>query len=285
MTNFQPSVDIDAQIAAALVEDLGVQGDVTSAATLPSDCKMRGVIRARQGGVLAGTDFAIETFRQTARDDKVVITSHLVDGAQLKPESAVMTIDGDARAILAGERVALNFLGHLSGIATATAELVAQIADSGVVIRDTRKTTPGLRAAEKYAVMIGGGKNHRFGLYDAILIKDNHIAAAGGMINAVTAARAYVTDIHKIEVEIDAIDQIEPALTAGADMLLLDNMPPETLRQAVLLVDNRVPLEASGGVSADTIAAVAASGVEYISVGRITHSAASLDLGLDIETA
>ena len=279
-----PAILVRTQVAAALAEDLGMAGDVTSQAILPSNCIIKAVVRARIAGVLAGVDFARESFQQMAGDTNALeINVHLRDGAQLAADTKVMTLTGNACAILAAERVALNFLGHLSGIASVTARFVTLVADSKARVCDTRKTTPGLRACEKYAVAVGGGVNHRFGLYDAILIKDNHIAAVGDVARAVGAARMGAGHMQKIEVESDALAQIEPAIAAGADVLLLDNMPPPILRKAITLIDGRVPSEASGRVSVDNIVDIAASGVDYISIGSITHSADCLDLGLDIE--
>ncbi len=276
-----PRLMIDDAVKAALLEDWGRAGDVTSQATLPSGAKASAVIAARKPGVLAGLGFAESAFRQT--DASLRFEPVLSDGNRLSPGDVVARIEGPARALLSAERVALNFLGHLSGIATATSRFADLIAHTKADIVCTRKTTPGLRAFEKYAVKCGGGANHRFGLDDAILIKDNHIAVAGGVSKAVEAAKAFAGHLVKIEVEVDTLEQLEEALAAGPDVVMLDNMPPETLKKAVKLAGGRVKLEASGGIELDTVKAVAESGVDLISSGWITHSAPVLDLGLDIE--
>ncbi|QFS95833.1 putative nicotinate-nucleotide pyrophosphorylase [carboxylating] [Labrenzia sp. THAF191b] len=276
-----PRLMVDEAVKAALLEDWGRAGDVTSQATLPPDAKASAVIAARKPGVLAGLVFAESAFRQT--DAGLHFEAVLADGDRLSPKAVVARIEGPARALLAAERVALNFLGHLSGIATATSKFADLIAHTKADIVCTRKTTPGLRAFEKYAVKCGGGSNHRFGLDDAILIKDNHIAVAGGVTQAIEAAKAFAGHLVKIEVEVDTLEQLDEALAAGPDVVMLDNMPPEVLKQAVAKAGGKVLLEASGGIELDTVKAVAEAGVDLISSGWITHSAPVLDLGLDIE--
>ena len=276
-----PSQMISAHVRTALAEDWGRLGDITSAAVIDTGATARGVIRAREDGVLAGLAFAQTAF--TLADERLKQDAHVADGESLTAGMDVMTITGPAIALLGAERVALNFLGHMSGIASQTAQLSTLVAHTAARICDTRKTTPGLRAVEKYAVRAGGGFNHRFGLDDAILIKDNHIAVAGGVTAAITRAQSNVGHMMRIEVEVDTLDQLDEALAAGADILLLDNMPPETLKEAVARIDGRAVTEASGRVDAASVTAIAETGVDYISVGRITHSAPCLDLGLDIE--
>ena len=276
-----PSQMISEQVSAALAEDWGRLGDITSAAVIDSGATARSVIRAREDGVLAGLAFAQTAF--TLADERLKQDAHVADGESLTAGIDVMTITGPAIALLGAERVALNFLGHMSGIASQTAQLSRLVAHTAARICDTRKTTPGLRAVEKYAVRAGGGFNHRFGLDDAILIKDNHIAVSGGVTAAITRAQSNVGHMMRIEVEVDTLDQLDEALAAGADILLLDNMPPETLKEAVARIDGRAVTEASGRVDAASVTAIAEAGVDYISVGRITHSAPCLDLGLDIE--
>ncbi|KZM51517.1 carboxylating nicotinate-nucleotide diphosphorylase [Labrenzia sp. OB1] len=276
-----PQLMIDDAVKAALFEDWGRAGDVTSQATLPSGARATAVVAARKPGVLAGLGFAESAFRQTDSDLRFEAVRQ--DGDRLSVKEIVARIEGPARALLSAERVALNYLGHLSGIATATSRFADLIAHTKADIVCTRKTTPGLRAFEKYAVRCGGGTNHRFGLDDAILIKDNHIAVAGGVVKAVEAAKAFAGHLVKIEVEVDTLEQLQEALTASPDVVMLDNMPPEVLRKAVEIADGRVLLEASGGIELDTVKAVAEAGVDLISSGWITHSAPVLDLGLDIE--
>ncbi len=266
-------------VATALAEDLGLAGDVTSDACIPADQESRAAIRARADGVICGVDLAREAFAQV---DRSIDVSILVgDGGAAATGGAVLEITGSTRGILMAERVALNFLCHLSGVATATAAFVAAMGDAKAELVCTRKTTPGLRTFEKHAVACGGGKNHRFGLYDAVMIKDNHIAAVGDIGAAVARARRASGHLVKIEVEIDDIAQLEPAIDAGADVILLDNMSAEDLRAAVQIANGRVLLEASGGVKIDAVAGIAATGVDLISCGWITHSAPVLDLGLD----
>lgn len=274
---------VDEAVKAALLEDWGRAGDITTQATIPASASAVAVIASRQAGVLAGIELAQAAFRLT--DSAVRISGEQHDGDRLSPGDVVVRIEGPARAILSAERVALNFLGHLSGIATITAAFAERISHTKAKIVCTRKTTPGLRAFEKYAVRCGGGANHRFGLDDAILIKDNHVAVAGGVGPAIEAARAFAGHLVKIEVEVDTLDQLRQALAADADVVMLDNMPPPMLREAVAIAGGAVLLEASGGVNLDTVKAIAETGVDLISVGAITHSAPVLDLGLDIEIA
>jgi nicotinate-nucleotide pyrophosphorylase (carboxylating) len=262
---------------AAFAEDLGEAGDVTSAATIPAEARLRAAMIARQPLALAGLPIAAAAFLRM--DPQARLTPHATDGDRLTTGARLLTVEGDARALLAAERTALNIVQHLSGIATLTAAYADAIAGAGATLLDTRKTIPGLRALAKYAVRMGGGANHRMGLHDAILIKDNHVAVAGGVAEAVRAAKAASALL--VQIEVDRIDQIGPALSAGADRLLLDNMAPPMLREAVALVAGRVPTEASGGVTLETIRAIADTGVAFISVGRLTQSAPAVDIGLD----
>ncbi|CAI8196072.1 MAG: putative nicotinate-nucleotide pyrophosphorylase [carboxylating] [Alphaproteobacteria bacterium] len=275
-----PAALVDRLVNEALAEDWQSNGDITSQAVIPPNAQAHAIIRARELGVLAGLDLAEAAFR--AHDSDLTVTRHMHDGDRLTADDGVATITGNAQALLAAERVALNYLGHLSGIASKTAQLVDLIGHTRAKICDTRKTTPGLRAVEKYAVRAGGAANHRFGLYDAILIKDNHIAVAGGIAAALKAAQDKADGV-PIEIEVDTLAQFEEALAGGAQIVLLDNMAPDMLRQAVELNRGRAVLEASGRVNEDTVVAIAESGVDYISVGALTHSARTLDLGLDID--
>ncbi|WP_346899563.1 carboxylating nicotinate-nucleotide diphosphorylase [uncultured Roseibium sp.] len=276
-----PRLIVEEAVKAALLEDWGRAGDLTSQATIPAEATATAVIAARKPGVLAGLALAESAFRLT--DDAVEFEMVAADGDRLEKGTVVARMSGPARAILSAERVALNFLGHLSGVATATARFADLIAHTSAEIVCTRKTTPGLRTFEKYAVRCGGGSNHRFGLDDAILIKDNHVAVAGGVTQAIEAAKAFKGHLVKLEVEVDTLDQLKEALACGPDVILLDNFDPDRLREAVAITAGRVPLEASGGIEADTVKAIAESGVDLISSGWITHSAPVLDLGLDIE--
>jgi nicotinate-nucleotide pyrophosphorylase (carboxylating) len=269
---------LDAFIRAVLAEDLGIAGDVTSSATIAADATLTAEMNCRQAITVAGIDIAAAFFH--ALDPDVEIEMFVNDGDQLDSGTVLMRLRGDARAMLAAERSALNTLQHLSGIATLTRRYVDQIRDTGATLLDTRKTLPGLRVLEKFASRMGGAENHRMRLDDGVLIKDNHVAVCGGVADAVRRAKSANTGL-PVQVEVDRIDQIEPALAAGADRLLLDNMPPPILREAVDLVRGRVPLEASGGVTLETIRAIAETGVDYISVGRITQSAPAVDIGLD----
>jgi len=266
----------------ALAEDLGRAGDITSIATIPEETPARAVMVARQPGIIAGLPLAIEAFRQLAPEMK--IEAHARDGDTVTKGKSLLTIVGPARAVLAAERVALNFVGRLSGIATLTASYVKQTAGTKLRICCTRKTTPGLRALEKYAVRCGGGFNHRFGLDDAILIKDNHIAVAGSISEVLKRARAVAGHLVKVEIEVDTLDQLREVLGTGlADVVLLDNMDIPTLREAVALTAGRVVLEVSGGVTVERIAEIAKTGVDYASSGALTHSAPNFDVALDIE--
>jgi len=269
--------DLDGFVRATLAEDLGDHGDITSAAVIPADARFTGIMDSREAIVVAGLPIAEAIFR--ALDPDVRITALVDDGDQVMAGSDLMQIEGNARALLAAERSALNTVQHLSGVATLTRRYVDAIEGTGAILLDTRKTIPGLRALEKYATRMGGATNHRMRLDDAAMIKDNHVAVAGGVAEAVR--RAVDAGIKRIIVEVDRLDQIEPAIDAGATHLLLDNMNPETLREAVEVVHGRVPTEASGGVTLDTIADKARTGVTYISVGRITQSAPAADIGLD----
>jgi nicotinate-nucleotide pyrophosphorylase (carboxylating) len=269
-------------VADALAEDLGLAGDLTTDATVAADAHADAVIASRQAGVIAGLDLAEEAF--ATMDESVRFERVKADGDRVDKGDVVARISGNARAILTGERVALNYLGRLSGIASLTRRYVDAVAGTKAAIADTRKTTPGLRAFEKYAVRCGGGQNHRTGLFDAILIKDNHIVAAGGVETAIARARAYAGHMVKIEVEVDTLDQLALVLNHKVDAVLLDNMAPETLAKAVKMVGGRLITEASGGVSLTTVRAIADSGVDLISVGALTHSASVLDLGLDFES-
>lgn len=270
---------IDPSVRAALLEDLGRAGDITTDAIVPSDLRTATALVARQDGVVAGLDFALAAFRLI--DPAIEAIIDRPDGSRLAPGDRIAVIQGPARGILTGERTALNFLCHLSGIASATRGIVDAIAGTRAQVCCTRKTMPGLRTAQKYAIRVGGGSNHRFGLDDAVLIKDNHVAIAGGVRAAVERARAHVGHMVKIELEVDTLAQLEEALHLRVDAVLLDNMGPETLRQAVAMVDGRAITEASGRIRPDTAPAIAASGVDLLSVGWLTHSAAVLDIGLD----
>jgi nicotinate-nucleotide pyrophosphorylase (carboxylating) len=272
-------------IARALAEDIG-RGDVTTLACVPSEAQSVGNFVFRQEGVLAGLPVAQAALRQI--DPDLQLTALAQDGATIKAGSAVLHVAGSSRSILTGERLALNFVGHLSGIATLTAQCVAATVGTQARIVDTRKTTPGLRVLEKYAVRMGGGANHRFGLDDGILIKDNHIAASGGIINAIHNARQHAHHLLQIEVECESIEQVHEALICGVHRILLDNMDPEQLRAAVDLIRDRKPdvlIEASGNIGTDParIRAVTKTGVDLISIGALTHSASALDVGLDFE--
>jgi nicotinate-nucleotide pyrophosphorylase (carboxylating) len=273
---------IDASVTRALEEDLGRAGDVTSTATVQAGTRARAVVAARRAGVISGLPLVEAALRKL--DPAVSLTAQARDGDVVEAGAALLAVAGDARAVLGAERVALNFLGHLSGIATATAAFVRLIAGTNARVCCTRKTTPGLRALEKYAVRCGGGFNHRFGLDDAILIKDNHIAVAGGIRAVLARARAVAGHLVKVEIEVDTLEQLREVLDTGmADVVLLDNMDVPTLKAAVAMAAGRVVTEASGGITHATAAAIAATGVDYLSSGAITHSAPNLDVGLDIE--
>ena len=270
--------DLDEFVSRTLAEDLGTAGDVTSNATIAEDARFTAGMNSRGQIVIAGLEIAAAFFRKL--DPKVEIEALVSDGDRVAVGASLMRLSGNARAMLAAERSALNALQHLSGIATFTRQYVDEIAGTGATLLDTRKTIPGLRVLEKYAARMGGAHNHRMQLDDGVLIKDNHVAVCGGVAEAVRRAKAANTGL-QVQVEVDRIDQIEPALAAGADRLLLDNMDPAMLREAVALVNKRVPLEASGGVTLETIRFIAETGVNFTSVGRITQSAPSVDIGLD----
>lgn len=274
-----PDLLIEPCVRAALLEDLGRAGDITTDAVIDADTQTRLTLTTREAGAIAGLDFARHAFRLV--DPAISFEILRPDGARVQPGDAIAHIAGPARGVLTAERVALNFLGRLSGIATATADIADRISHTRAKITCTRKTTPGLRFAEKYAVRAGGGANHRFGLDDAVLIKDNHIAIAGGVAIALRRARAQVGHLVKIEVEVDTLRQLEEALVERPDAVLLDNMNPDMLRDAVALIDGRAIAEASGRVTADTAPAIAETGVDLISAGWLTHSARVLDIGLD----
>jgi nicotinate-nucleotide pyrophosphorylase (carboxylating) len=271
---------IEPVVRAALLEDLGRAGDITTDAVVPAEATVEAVIAARQPGVLAGLDAALLAFELL--DPALRIERRRIDGDRISRGETVAHISGRARGVLGAERTALNLLSRISGVATATRALADAIAGYKAKIVCTRKTTPGLRTLEKDAVRLGGGANHRFGLDDAMLIKDNHIALAGGVHQALARARSHAGHLVKIELEVDTLDQLAEALEVGVDAVLLDNMTPETLRRAVAMVDGRAVTEASGRMTLETAPAVAATGVDLISCGWITHSAPILDLGLDI---
>ncbi|MGC9369626.1 MAG: carboxylating nicotinate-nucleotide diphosphorylase [Paracoccaceae bacterium] len=275
-----PDLILEPMVRGALMEDLGAYGDLTSRAVIAPGTTYRAQLNAREAGVVSGMQIAEMAFRLV--DPALRVTTHVADGSPCQPGDLLMEIEGDAAAILSGERVALNFAGRLSGIATLTARFVTQTAGTETRITCTRKTTPGLRIAEKLAVLHGGGFNHRFSLSDAILIKDNHIAAAGGIREVLEAVTKSASHMIRVEIEVDRLDQLEEALAVGgADVVLLDNMDTPTLRQAVEMVAGRMVTEASGNMNLERIAEVAATGVDYISSGALTHSARTLDLGLD----
>ena len=273
--------DVDAFVSSTLAEDLGRGRDITSEAVIPADARFDAVMDTRDAITVAGLEIAAAFFRRL--DPNAAIDRLVADGARVSAGTEIMRVVGKARALLTAERSALNTVQHLSGVATLTACYVDQIVGTGAVLLDTRKTIPGLRVLEKYATRMGGAQNHRMGLWDAAMIKDNHVAVAGDVGEAVRRARE--AGVAEIIVEVDGVEQIEPALAAGATRLLLDNMPPAVLRGAVTLVGGRVKTEASGGVTLETIRAIAETGVDYISVGRLTQSAPAADIGLDFALA
>ena len=278
MSTPQPDpADVKVAVDAALAEDLG-KGDITTEAVIPADTRLKLVMATRQDIVLAGLPVAIEGFKRLAASAEITLEAG--DGDRLRAGAVIARLEGPAAGLLSAERTALNILQTLSGIATLTGAYVDRIEGTGAVLLDTRKTLPGLRALSKYATALGGAANHRLALDDGVLIKDNHIAVAGGASEATRRAKA--AGLKDIEVECDTIEQVKEALDAGADRLLLDNMAPETLREAVAVTGGRVPLEASGGVTLENIAGIAATGVDFISVGAITHSAPAVDIGLDL---
>lgn len=275
-----PGIVLDPIVRLALSEDLGRAGDLTTDATIKPGTQLTAHIRARKHGILAGMDAAAHALKLV--DDTVSFEQHIEDGGALTPGDIIAVMSGPARAILIAERTMLNFLGRLSGIATLTSTYAKAIAHTEATVVCTRKTTPGHRAVEKRAVRCGGGTSHRYGLDDAILIKDNHIAACGSISEALQRAHAYAGHLRMIEIEVDTLDQLHEALPHKPHAVLLDNMEPDTLREAVAIIDGQCLAEASGGITLDTIAAVAETGVNYISVGALTHSAVNLDVGLDI---
>jgi nicotinate-nucleotide pyrophosphorylase (carboxylating) len=270
---------IEPAVRAALAEDLGRGGDLTTDIVIDDDAWVKASINARKVGAISGIDFAEMTFGLV--DPRVDMEVYIADGGRVQPGDTVCTLEGPARAILTGERVALNYMGHLSGIASETRKIVDAVAHTKARITCTRKTTPGLRAFEKFAVRCGGGFNHRFGLDDGLMIKDNHIVACGGITQAIERARAKVGHMVKVELEVDTLEQLEEGLKAKADVILLDNMGPDLLKEAVKMIDGRAIAEASGGVTLETAPAIAESGVDVISVGWLTHSSPCLDLGMD----
>ena len=276
-----PDSVVDKAVAEALAEDLGLGGDITTQATVPAGTRASGVIAARKAGTIAGMQLAQAAFKTL--DPFTQFETVIGDGGRVEAGGVIARVSGEARVLLTAEHTALNFLGHLSGIATLTARYVAAVDGTKARIIDTRKTTPGLRALEKFAVRCGGGINHRFGLFDAILIKDNHIVASGGVGAALERARAHAGHMVKVEIEVTNLDEIDEALQLDPDALLLDNMDVSALRAAVREVAGRVVTEASGGVNLDTVRAIAETGVDLISVGALTHSAPVLDIGLDFD--
>jgi len=278
--NFFPAADADRAITQSLAEDVGA-GDITSIATVPESTPGRAVFQAKDTGVLCGLPVLQRVYAHL--DPRVQVELLVDEGSPVTPGTRVALVHGSARSLLTGERVALNFLQHLSGIATRTAIFVKLVEGTGARIVDTRKTVPGLRALAKYAVRVGGGHNHRFGLYDGVLIKDNHLQAAGGIHPAIQRARELAPHTLRVEVETETLVQVQEALAAGADVVLLDNMDLETCRQAVALCRGRALTEASGGINEQTLRAIAETGVDLISVGALTHSVAALDISLDWE--
>lgn len=281
-THLEPALDkvlLEPLVQAALVEDLGRRGDVTSQATIPADKQAKLQIRARQAGVICGMDVARLSF--AAVDEQIEFVAQIHDGERVAAGSVLAIVSGNARHLLTAERTALNFLTHLSGIATATQQIVDSVAEYPAQITCTRKTIPGLRTLQKYAVRCGGGRNHRLGLDDAILIKDNHIAIAGDIQTAIKQAQDFAGHLIPIEVEVDTLEQLQLALDAGVSLVLLDNMSPDTLSEAVVMCQGRAQTEASGGITPETVQAAAKSGVDFIAMGYLTHSTTALDIGLD----
>jgi len=281
-THLEPALDkvlLEPIVQAALVEDLGRRGDVTSQATIPADKQAKLQIRARQAGVICGMDVARLSF--AAVDEQIEFVAQIHDGERVAAGTVLAIVSGNARHLLTAERTALNFLTHLSGIATATQQIVDSVAEYPAQITCTRKTIPGLRTLQKYAVRCGGGRNHRLGLDDAILIKDNHIAIAGDIQTAIKQAQDFAGHLIPIEVEVDTLEQLQLALDAGVSLVLLDNMSPDTLSEAVVMCQGRAQTEASGGITPETVQAAAKSGVDFIAMGYLTHSTTALDIGLD----
>ena len=280
--HLEPALDnvlLEPLVHAALVEDLGRRGDVTSQATIPADKQAQLQIKARQAGVICGMDLARLSFAMV--DSQIEFVAQVNDGARVEAGTVLAIVSGNARHLLTAERTALNFLTHLSGIATATQQIVDSVADYPAQITCTRKTIPGLRTVQKYAVRCGGGRNHRLGLDDAILIKDNHIAIAGDIQTAIKQAQAFAGHLIPIEVEVDTLEQLALALDAGVSLVLLDNMSPELLAKAVAMCKGRAKTEASGGITPETVQAAAQTGVDFIAMGYLTHSTTALDIGLD----
>ena len=281
-THLEPALDkvlLEPLVQAALVEDLGRRGDVTSQATIPADKQAKLQIRARQAGVICGMDVARLSF--AAVDEQIEFVAQVQDGERVTAGSVLAIVSGNARHLLTAERTALNFLTHLSGIATATQQIVDSVAEYPAQITCTRKTIPGLRTLQKYAVRCGGGRNHRLGLDDAILIKDNHIAIAGDIQTAIKQAQDFAGHLIPIEVEVDTLEQLQLALDAGVSLVLLDNMSPDTLSEAVAMCQGHAKTEASGGITPETVQAAAKTGVDFIAMGYLTHSTTALDIGLD----
>lgn len=277
----EPTSDVIELIRSALREDLGDAGDITSQATIPEDKTIKAVIQSREDGVLAGIDIARKVFEEV--DATINFIGYLNDGDTVKQGQDILSVEGNARNILMAERTALNFLSHLSGVATETAKYVEAVRETNTRILDTRKTLPGYRTLHKHAVKMGGGTNHRIGLHDAILIKDNHIAASGSIQNALDNAKTIHPDIN-IEIEVDTLEQLQEVLDNGsADIVMLDNMPAEDLKTAVEMAKDTIKTEASGGITLESIVKIAESGVDYISIGALTHSVKALDIGLDID--
>ena len=280
--HLEPALDnvlLEPLVHAALVEDLGRRGDVTSQATIPADKQAQLQIKARQAGVICGMDLARLSFAMV--DSQIEFVAQVNDGARVEAGTVLAIVSGNARHLLTAERTALNFLTHLSGIATATQQIVDSVADYPAQITCTRKTIPGLRTVQKYAVRCGGGRNHRLGLDDAILIKDNHIAIAGDIQTAIKQAQVFAGHLIPIEVEVDTLEQLALALEAGVSLVLLDNMSPEVLAKAVAMCKGRAKTEASGGITPETVQAAAQTGVDFIAMGYLTHSTTALDIGLD----
>jgi len=281
-THLEPALDkvlLEPIVQAALVEDLGRRGDVTSQATIPAERQAQLQIRARQAGVICGMDVARLSF--AAVDEQIEFVAQIHDGERVAAGTVLAIVSGNARHLLTAERTALNFLTHLSGIATATQQIVDSVAEYPAQITCTRKTIPGLRTLQKYAVRCGGGRNHRLGLDDAILIKDNHIAIAGDIQTAIKQAQDFAGHLIPIEVEVDTLEQLQLALDAGVNLVLLDNMSPDTLSEAVAMCQGHAKTEASGGITPETVQAAAKTGVDFIAMGYLTHSTTALDIGLD----
>lgn len=270
---------LDASLQSWLEEDIG-SGDITTLSIVGPEMETTGIIHAKDTGVLAGVDVARRVFELL--EPRILFNAKLEDGAELTPGTIIAAVHGSARAVLTGERLALNLLQHMSGVATRTAKLAAIAAPYGAKLVDTRKTTPGLRVLDKYAVRVGGGSNHRLGLYDAMLIKDNHIKVAGGITAALERAHAYASHMTKIEIEVESLEGVREALAGGADVIMLDNMAPDLMAKAVAIIDHKAVVEASGGIDETTLAAAAKSGVDVISVGALTHSVKALDISMDI---